>query len=236
MSGALYTSKQIVRRALGGEAIPRRAPWPCITVRVWARRWTYPVITNRWPARPSGSFVRSPMLRGFRRRIPRLKAAGRECSKRWAAWSQPSAMKSSWRPASISTRFRGHRVSVSFAVALTRDMSTIYGRLPGGFLEGHLEFRMPAKTSSPTLPLPRSWTSRVKPAILQVISLAQFTMAHTRGWAANKHGTLRASPRPTDAPTADRSPSHAAGRQTASGRSLPARDSAWGCAGPAKRA
>ena len=44
---------------------------------------------------------------------------------------------------------------------------------------------MPAKSSSPTLPLPRSWTSRVKSAILQVISLAQFTMAHTRGWAAN---------------------------------------------------
>jgi len=42
-----------------------------------------------------------------------------------------------------------------------------------------------AKSSSPTLPLPRSWTSRIKSAILQVISLAQFTMAHTRGWAAN---------------------------------------------------
>ena len=44
---------------------------------------------------------------------------------------------------------------------------------------------MPAKSLSPTLPLPRSWTSRVKSAILQVISLAQFTMAYTRGWAAN---------------------------------------------------
>lgn len=51
--------------------------------------------------------------------------------------------------------------------------------------KGTLEFRMPAKSSSPTLPLPRSWTSRVKSAILQVISLAEFTMAHTRGWAAN---------------------------------------------------
>ena len=44
---------------------------------------------------------------------------------------------------------------------------------------------MPAKSSSPTIPLPRSWTSRVKSAILHAISLAQFTMAHTRGWAAN---------------------------------------------------
>jgi hypothetical protein len=51
--------------------------------------------------------------------------------------------------------------------------------------KGTLEFRMPAKSSSPSLPLPRSWTSRVKSAILQVISLAQFTMAYTRGWAAN---------------------------------------------------
>lgn len=44
---------------------------------------------------------------------------------------------------------------------------------------------MPAKSSSPSIPLPRIWTSHVKSAILQVISLAQFTMAHTRGWAAN---------------------------------------------------
>ena len=51
-------------------------------------------------------------------------------------------------------------------------------------LKGILEFRMPAKSSSPSIPLPRSWTSHVKSAILQVISLAQFTMAHTRGRAA----------------------------------------------------
>ena len=48
-----------------------------------------------------------------------------------------------------------------------------------------LELPVPVKSSSPALPLPRSWTSRVKSAILQVISLAQFTMTHTRGWAAN---------------------------------------------------
>ena len=48
---------------------------------------------------------------------------------------------------------------------------------------------MPAKSSSSTIPLPRGWTSRVKLAILQVISLAQFTMAHTRGWAANSPNT-----------------------------------------------
>ena len=48
-----------------------------------------------------------------------------------------------------------------------------------------LELPVPAKSLSSTLPLPSSWTSRVKSAILQVISLAQFTMAHTRGWAAN---------------------------------------------------
>ena len=35
------------------------------------------------------------------------------------------------------------------------------------------------------IPLPRSWPSRVKSAILHVISLGQFTLAYTRGWAAN---------------------------------------------------
>ncbi len=36
-----------------------------------------------------------------------------------------------------------------------------------------------------TIPLPRSWPGRVKAATLQVISLAQFALAHARGWAAN---------------------------------------------------
>ena len=44
---------------------------------------------------------------------------------------------------------------------------------------------MPAKPSSPEIPLPRGWPSCVKTAILHVISLAQFTLAYTRGWAAN---------------------------------------------------
>ena len=44
---------------------------------------------------------------------------------------------------------------------------------------------MPAKPSSPEIPLPRGWPSRVKSAILHVISLGQFTLAYTRGWAAN---------------------------------------------------
>ena len=44
---------------------------------------------------------------------------------------------------------------------------------------------MPAKPSSPAIPLPRDWPSRVKSAILHVISLAQFTIAYTRGWAVD---------------------------------------------------
>ena len=44
---------------------------------------------------------------------------------------------------------------------------------------------MPAKPSSPEIPLPRGWPARVKSAILHVISLGQFTLAYTRGWAAN---------------------------------------------------
>ena len=44
---------------------------------------------------------------------------------------------------------------------------------------------MPAKSASPEIPLPRGWQTHVKSAILQVISLAQFTLAYTRGWAGN---------------------------------------------------
>ena len=44
---------------------------------------------------------------------------------------------------------------------------------------------MPAKLSSPAIPLPRTWPSRVKSAILHVISLSQYTLAYTRGWAAD---------------------------------------------------
>lgn len=37
----------------------------------------------------------------------------------------------------------------------------------------------------PRIPLPKQWPARVKSAMLQVISLAQFATAYTRGWAAN---------------------------------------------------
>ncbi len=48
---------------------------------------------------------------------------------------------------------------------------------------------MPRKSASPAVPLPRNGPSRVKSAILHVISLAQFTVAYTRGWAANSFNT-----------------------------------------------
>ena len=35
------------------------------------------------------------------------------------------------------------------------------------------------------IPLPRGWSERVKSAVLQVIALAQYAIAYTRGWAAN---------------------------------------------------
>ena len=44
---------------------------------------------------------------------------------------------------------------------------------------------MPAKSSTPAIPLRRGWSSHVKSAMLHVISLAQLTLTYTRGWAAN---------------------------------------------------
>ncbi len=41
------------------------------------------------------------------------------------------------------------------------------------------------KTENPRIPLPKSWPTHVRVAILHVISLAQFATAHTRSWAAN---------------------------------------------------
>jgi hypothetical protein len=38
------------------------------------------------------------------------------------------------------------------------------------------------------IPLPKSWSSHVKSAALQIISLAQFAVAYTRGWAADSAG------------------------------------------------
>ena len=48
---------------------------------------------------------------------------------------------------------------------------------------------MPAKSVAPVIPLPRAWPSLVKSAILHVISLAQFAIAYTRGWAADSVNT-----------------------------------------------
>ena len=38
---------------------------------------------------------------------------------------------------------------------------------------------------SPRISLPKFWPTRVKSAMLHVISLAQFSMAYSRGWAAD---------------------------------------------------
>ena len=38
---------------------------------------------------------------------------------------------------------------------------------------------------SPRISLPKLWPTRVKSAMLHVISLAQFSMAYSRGWAAD---------------------------------------------------
>ena len=44
---------------------------------------------------------------------------------------------------------------------------------------------MYAKDNAPKIALPRGWNDNVKSAMLHVISLAQFGMAYTHGWAAN---------------------------------------------------
>ena len=44
---------------------------------------------------------------------------------------------------------------------------------------------MSAKESAPKVALPKGWSNNIKSAMLHVISLAQFGMAYTRGWAAN---------------------------------------------------
>ncbi len=40
-------------------------------------------------------------------------------------------------------------------------------------------------TNPPRIPLPTAWPRRVKSAMLHVVSLAQYAIAHTRSWAAN---------------------------------------------------
>ena len=42
-----------------------------------------------------------------------------------------------------------------------------------------------AKENAPKTALPRGWNDNIKSAMPHVISLAQFGMAYTRGWAAN---------------------------------------------------
>ena len=37
----------------------------------------------------------------------------------------------------------------------------------------------------PRIPLPKSWNKHVRSSLLHVISLAQFAVAYTPGWAAN---------------------------------------------------
>ncbi len=41
------------------------------------------------------------------------------------------------------------------------------------------------KSENPEIPLPKSWPTHVRAAILHVISLAQFATAYTRSWSAN---------------------------------------------------
>src|SRR5580700_8373723 len=48
---------------------------------------------------------------------------------------------------------------------------------------------MPKKEPQKRIPLPRGWPKMVKSAVLHVISLGQFTMAYTRGWAADSPNT-----------------------------------------------
>jgi len=44
---------------------------------------------------------------------------------------------------------------------------------------------MPVKPSSVTIPLPKRWPRSVRSAVIHTISMAEFVMAYTRGWAAN---------------------------------------------------
>lgn len=37
----------------------------------------------------------------------------------------------------------------------------------------------------PRIPLPKSWTKRVRIAMAHVVALARYATAYTRGWAAN---------------------------------------------------
>ena len=49
---------------------------------------------------------------------------------------------------------------------------------------------MPGKGKQPQIPLPKSWGTHVKSAVLHVIALAQYALTYSRSWAADKHGSF----------------------------------------------
>ena len=44
---------------------------------------------------------------------------------------------------------------------------------------------MPSKNKQPQIPLPKSWGTHVKTAILHIVALAQYTLTYSRSWAAD---------------------------------------------------
>ena len=46
---------------------------------------------------------------------------------------------------------------------------------------------MPGKNKQPQIPLPKSWGTHVKTAILHVVALAQYALTYSRSWAADIH-------------------------------------------------
>jgi hypothetical protein len=44
---------------------------------------------------------------------------------------------------------------------------------------------MPSKNEQPKIPLPKSWGTHVKSAIIHVIALAQYALTYSRSWAAD---------------------------------------------------
>lgn len=44
---------------------------------------------------------------------------------------------------------------------------------------------MLGRRSTPTIPLPKQWSSRVRSGVLHAISLAHFSLTYTHSWAAN---------------------------------------------------
>ena len=44
---------------------------------------------------------------------------------------------------------------------------------------------MPSKSKQPQIPLPKSWGTHVKSAVLHVIALSQYALTYSRSWAAD---------------------------------------------------